>query len=61
MIALVVACILLLVVSVMAFLASVSKKKMSLIYTALILFVLCVALSAFTIYRFLWAHVDKIG
>lgn len=48
---------LLLVLSVLSFLLSVSKKVMPLLYVALILFVCCVILSAYTIYLFVGEHV----
>lgn len=48
---------LLLVLSVLSFLLSVSKKVMSLLYLALVLFGCCVLLSAYTIYLFVGQHV----
>jgi hypothetical protein len=50
---LVILSMLLLILSLVSFLVSVSKKNMKLIYLALILFFCCVALSGYTIYKFI--------
>lgn len=47
----------LLVLSVISFLFSVSKKRMGMMYLSLILFFCCVGLSIYTIYQFAWAAV----
>lgn len=47
----------LLILSVISFLFSVSKKKMGMMYLALILFFCCVGLSVYTIYQFAWLAV----
>jgi hypothetical protein len=53
---LIVLAVLLMVLSILSFFVSVSKKKMSFIYTALILFGCCVVLAIFTLSKFIWGH-----
>ncbi|MBL7718224.1 MAG: hypothetical protein JNL72_05250 [Flavipsychrobacter sp.] len=54
-VSLAIAAALLLLLSVLSFFISVSRKKMGWIYAALLLFLLCIGLSLYILFRFLWS------